>query len=73
MADSYTITDPAEVYGLGPCVGTVTNALTGVTEACFRGGQRVPLNVPLCTGCDEPLADGHCPDCDEPAVARQAA
>lgn len=64
--DTYSITDPSDVWGHGPCLGTITDALTDVTWACFRGGERVPLGVPLCAGCDTPVSDGPC-DCDLPA------
>ena len=66
-ADTYVITDPDEVWGHGPCLGTITDALTGITMACFRGGERVPLGVPLCGGCDAPVTDAPCPNCEQPS------
>lgn len=69
--DTYVITDPDEVYFHGPCVGTVTNALTGVTEAVFRSGHRLPLDTPLCSGCDTPVENDRCPECEGVAAFEQ--
>jgi hypothetical protein len=73
MSDTYQITNPDEVFGYGPCLGTITDALTGATIACFRGGERFPLNTPLCSGCDAPVTSEPCPNCDLPAETLLAA
>lgn len=47
---------------------TRTDALSGRTWVCGRNKLGVliqaPIGVPLCSGCDLPIADGLCPDCN---------
>jgi hypothetical protein len=59
-----------------------TDALSGRQWAFGRNkiGLMVsaPLNVPLCKGCDLPITDGICPDCElvfvgEPLVSKKRA
>lgn len=33
--------------------------------AHFRDGRTLALNVALCPGCDQPVTDGWCADCEE--------
>jgi hypothetical protein len=59
MTDTYIISDPDDTR-FGPCIGVVSNMLTGRQVASYAGGQHVVLNEKLCCGCDAPLADGPC-------------
>lgn len=61
---SYIITDPNEI---GEPIGFITDALTGITTAHYRGGRSCAIGVPLCDGCDRPLTNGYCVHCDRPA------
>lgn len=49
-------------------VGMIRDALTGNTIGYFElpGGHSfaLPLGVPLCDLCDQPVHNGHCADCD---------
>jgi hypothetical protein len=65
---TYVITDPTDLPGFTGAI--VTDALTGRAHAAC-GSHRVPLGVPLCDGCDEPVGDGPC-GCRAPTEAERS-
>lgn len=61
--ETYTVSSacPSTVHGWPS--GYVTDALSGRTTALYHVGgklHRVPLDTPLCEGCDHPIEDGPC-------------
>jgi hypothetical protein len=66
-----TLEDFSKVHGIK------TDALSGRQWAYGRNLEgwmvSAPLNVPLCVGCDKPIVDHLCPDCETVFLEEQAA
>ena len=61
VRDTYVIDDP---HRLGEVIASVTDALSGRVRAVYLDSLGKPRDVivgeNLCSGCDQPVADGEC-------------
>ena len=53
---------------LYPVVAETLDPVTGAWTVYLRrwdgSHEAVPMNTPLCSGCEHVLIDGYCPDCE---------